>query len=344
MNIENDIFKKSVIEYEKLINYGFEKIDEKYVISKNILDDSFCIYIEIDENGNVKGKIYDLFVNEEYTNYRIEDQTGEFVNKIRREFENFLIDIRDKCTIANYFITKQANRITDMIMKKYNDAPEFAWETSPGNGIFRNPSNNKWYGLIMNINKNKIDMGDEEVEVLNIKLNQDEIKKLLTRNGFYKAYHMNKENWITILLDDTVKDEEIMQYIEESHKFTEKAEEWIIPANPKFYDVINCFNDTDTVIWKQSSNIKVGDLVYLYVTAPYSAILYRCKAEEVDIPYKYKDKNISISKAMKLKLLARFDKADYTFEKLKEYGIRAVRGPRLITKKLSEEINKSYNS
>ena len=30
MNIENDIFKKSVIVYEKLIPYGFKKIERKY--------------------------------------------------------------------------------------------------------------------------------------------------------------------------------------------------------------------------------------------------------------------------------------------------------------------------
>ena len=170
MNIENDILKKSVIVYEKLINYGFKEKDKKYVISKNILDDSFRIDVEIDNKNNVKGKIYDLFADEEYTNYRIEEQTGEFVNKIRREFEKFLIDIRENCTNSNYFITKQANRITNLIIEKYKDIPEFAWEKNPGNGIFKNSNNNKWYGLIMNINKNKIDDEEGEIEVLNIKL------------------------------------------------------------------------------------------------------------------------------------------------------------------------------
>lgn len=36
---------------------------------------------------------------------------------------------------------------------------------------------------------------------------------------------MNKESWITILLDDTIKDEEIMAYIEESYKFIETIDE-----------------------------------------------------------------------------------------------------------------------
>ncbi len=221
MNIENEIFKKSVIIYDKLIPFGFKKVGEKYTMSKKILDDSFCVVIEISDMGIVRGKIYDLSVNEEYINYRMESQAGEFVGKIRKEFESILKDIKDKCTTTNYFITDQANRITSLIIKKYNDVPEFAWDKFPGYGIFKNTKNGKWYGLIANINKSKIDVGDEEVEILNVKLNKDKIKTLLSRNGFYKAYHMNKENWITILLDGTIKDEEIMSYIEESHKFIE---------------------------------------------------------------------------------------------------------------------------
>lgn len=339
MNIEKEIFKKSVINFDKLLPYGFEKSADRYIISKNILKDSFRIDVEISPSGLVKGKIYDLSFGEEYTNYRIETQTGKFVNQIRSEFEDFLTDIREHCTKANYFLTNQANRLAGLIMKQYGDAPEFLWDKSPGSGVFRNPRNGKWYGLIMNINKSKIDTGDEDVEVLNVKLAEDEVQHLLNQKGFYKAYHMNKKNWISVLLDDTLRDEEIISYLEESHKFTVQADEWLIPANPKYYDIINCFNDTDTTMWKQSSNINVGDIIYMYVAAPYSAILYKCEAVEVNIPYGYKDKNISMSKVMKIKLLERFDKDKYTFDKLREYGIKAVRGPRTMPKELSKEIN-----
>lgn len=339
MNIENKIFEKTIIIYDRLISYGFKKIDNQYIISKNILDDSFRIDIKISTDGLVKGKVYDLSFNEEYTNYRVENQTGEFVNKIRKSFEDFLIDIRNNCTTPKYFITNQANRITDFIIKQYNDIPKFAWSKFPGYGIFKNPHNNKWYGLIMNINKNKIDNGNEKVEILNLKLSENKIKNLLNKKGFYEAYHMNKKNWITILLNDTIKDTEIINYIEESHRFTEQVNEWIIPANPKYYDVINCFNNTDSILWKQSNNININDIVYLYVASPYSSILYKCKVIEVNIPYKYKDKNISMSKVMKIKLLKKFNKDAYTFEKLKNYGINSIRGPRTMPKKLSDDIN-----
>lgn len=221
MNIEKEIFKKSPIIYDKLVPYGFVKKENEYQISKYILNNSFRVDIEISNRGEIKGKIYDLAFNEEYTNYKIENQNGKFAHKVREEYQNILLEIKENCTINTYFMMNQSNRITDLIIKKYNDKPQFIWEKFPEYGIFRNPNNNKWYGLIMNINKSKIDIGNEIVEVLNVKLDQELIIQLLNRKSFYQAYHMNKKNWITILLDDSIPDEEIMSYIEQSHKFTE---------------------------------------------------------------------------------------------------------------------------
>ena len=56
---------------------------------------------------------------------------------------------------------------------------------------------------------------------INLKLNEDTITNLLNKKGYYKAYHMNKKKWITIILDDTVKDEEIIFYIQESYNLTQ---------------------------------------------------------------------------------------------------------------------------
>ena len=43
---------------------------------------------------------------------------------------------------------------------------------------------------------------------------------------------------------------------------------------------------------------------------------------EVDIPYKYSDKNVSMKKVMKIKLLKRYEQDKFTYEKLNEYGIK----------------------
>ena len=220
----------------------------------------------------------------------IKNQTLGFASTVREEYQKILKDIKKHCFEKIYFITDQANRIARKIKDIYNDEPEFIWDKFPGYGIFRNPNNKKWYGLIMNIDKSKIDKKTKgEVEVINLKLDVDKIPNLLKKKGYYNAYHMNKQNWVTIVLDDTIADEEIIKYVICSHKYTEKSNEWIIPANPKYYDVIKAFNDNNIITWKQSNNIQVGDIVYIYVTSPYSAILFKCQAIEVNIPYEYKD-------------------------------------------------------
>ena len=339
MNIEQELFKKSIINPSKLITYGFTKSNKEYHISKNILNNSFRIDITITLPNTIKGHIYDLDFNEEYTNFRVTNQVGEFVSKIREEFTNFLLDIKNNCTDSTYFITPQANRITSLIIKEFNVYPEFPWEDDTS-GIFRNPTSQKWYGLIMYIDKNKLTKEHKMIEVLNLKLDEEEIKQLLKRKGFYKAYHMNKTKWITITLDDTLEDEEIMTYIKESHSYTVKTKEWLIPANPSYYDIINAFNNTDTIKWKQSNNINIGDIVYLYVTKPYQSIMYKCSVTKINIPYKYEDYNLKMNKVMEIKLLNKYNPKEYNLDKLKEYGLTTIRGPRSMPSKLIKDLNK----
>ncbi len=225
MNIENEIFQKSKIDLNKLLSYGFIKQNENYIISKKICNDTFRVDIVVSELGVVKGKIFDLNFESEYTNHRLENQKGQFVSKIKEEFKNILIDIREKCTTPKYFFSNQANRIASNILKLYKDSPEFLWPKFPGCGVFRSQRNAKWYAAIMNIKKNKIAEGEEEVEILNVKLKEEEIQSLLKEKNFYPAYHMNKKNWITILLDDTLKDDEIMYYIKKSYELIEQRKD-----------------------------------------------------------------------------------------------------------------------
>ena len=152
--IEEEKFKKSNFVEEKLLKYGFKKSNKKYIYEKNIIDNNFKIIITI-ENNLLKGKIIDLDLNEEYLGFRIENQIGEFASNIRNEYKKILLDIRNKCCINKYYISEQANRISDLILKKYGDIPEYLWDDDK-NSVFRNQSNKKWYGIIMNINLNKI--------------------------------------------------------------------------------------------------------------------------------------------------------------------------------------------
>ena len=123
------------------------------------------------------------------------------------------------------------------------------------------------------------------------------------------------------------------------------GKEWLIPANPKYYDIDKEISESKdrTILWKQSNSIAVGDTVFIYVGTPVSAIRYQCEAIEVDIPYSYSDEKLQINRAMRLKIIRKFDKFPISIERMKVHGVFAVRGARGMPQGLIEEINTLYS-
>lgn len=216
MNIERDVFKRSRCDYDKLESYGFKKENDFYSFESSFLSD-FNAIIKVDNNGNVSGKVIDSLTGEEYINIRTE-MSGEFVNKVRDAYKSLLIDIKNNCFNDRKFISDQSNRIASYIKKTYSNDPEFLWEDTPGCGVFRNAKTKKWYGIIMNVDYSKLDNKTGEIEVMNVKLRENEILELVGKPGLYKAYHMNKKSWISIVLNDTLDDEIIFSLIDESYQ------------------------------------------------------------------------------------------------------------------------------
>lgn len=61
---------------------------------------------------------------------------------------------------------------------------------------------------------------------------------------------------------------------------------WIFPSNTKMYDSIGAFRNLPVVYWTQRlKSIEVGDIVYIYLSAPLSRIVFKCVVEDKDIPF-----------------------------------------------------------
>ena len=316
MNIESNIFKKYVPDYDKLIKYGFKKNEEEYTFKKN-LTENFEIVVSVD-GIKVSGKIYDLDFNEEYTNYRVEDQTGSFTGMIRDKFISVLNDIRDKCFISKPFVFNQSNRIANLIYKKYKKEPIFKWDNIDA-AVFEN--NEKWFGIIMNVDRSKFSDLSGEVEILNVKLDKHKISNLINKDGLYMAYHMNKKSWITIVLDDTLSDDFIMELIDESYSYTAlvlKSSEWVMPLNPGYFDIFNYFDSTDVYYWDKRKSFKKGDIVYMYVTKPIGSIMYKCLIDDVTDDF------------MLVRKICKYEEGKYNLDILKRYGLTSVRSTRHI--------------
>lgn len=221
MTIEKNIFQRCSPNYDKLEEYGFIKSNGNYKLEKSFKNDLFKAVIVICSDGDITGTVYDLENDDEYLPLRVE--SASYASEVRNDYEKILEDIREKCFTKKYYIFPQSNRITEMVMKKYGDKPEFLWETTPGTGVFRNPESKKWYLAISNVDRSKIQEDKKGlVEVALIKLNPDNVKEITKQEHFYPGWHMNKKYWISVILDETVADDKIMQLVEESHGFTVK--------------------------------------------------------------------------------------------------------------------------
>ena len=213
--LEEEVFKRYKFDNKKLIKYGFKKDNNKYIYSTNFLNNAFKVNITVEDN-KINGEVIDLEFNDKYDAFRVNNVVGEFVNNVKEEYIKVLEDIKLNCCISNYFIYDQTNRISKLIYDKYNISPEFLFDDK-SIGVFRNKDNLKWFGIIMNIKRSKLDNGSGNVDVINIKLDPDEIVDLLHKKGFYKAYHMNKKSWISIVLDNTLDDNNIFELICKSY-------------------------------------------------------------------------------------------------------------------------------
>lgn len=219
MTFENEIFNKISIDYDKLLKYGFIIEHDYYKYTCNILNDSFVLIITI-RDKNVSTSLIDLDTKEEYRLYHNES-LGTYASMIKKEVEKVLFDISFKCGKASLFRFSQSNRIVELIKKKYGDDPLFLWDDSDA-AVFKNEDSNKWYGIIMAVKEDKLKKNgnNELVDVMNVKLDPNLINELVDNYHYFKAYHMNKKYWISIILNDVNDDNELMDLIEMSHKYT----------------------------------------------------------------------------------------------------------------------------
>jgi len=158
-----------------------------------------------------------------------------------------------------------------------------------------------------------------------------------------------------VILDDTLPDEEIMELIRGSHALTSKgkgssagsgpraAGVWMIPSNPAYYDVDAGFRGGKGEIeWHQHTKVKAGDEVYIYSSAPNSAILYRCAVVAADLPYRgmFKESK-GYTKSMRIRLIEKYPPDKYPLAFLKAHGGSAVRSARSMPSELYEAICKT---
>ncbi len=113
--------------------------------------------------------------------------------------------------------------IEKYINENYDVIKEYPWEKYPNYTTFKHRNNKKWFALIADVPFKKLQIKkDGMVDVINLKNIPEMIGGLRKEEGILPAYHMNKEHWITILLDGTVSKQKICDLIDISYDLTSK--------------------------------------------------------------------------------------------------------------------------
>ena len=112
-------------------------------------------------------------------------------------------------------------QLESFIMETYNAEADYPWLKYPNYEVFRHCNNRKWFALIMDVPKNKLGLqGEEMLEVVNFKCDPILIGTLREEPGFFPAYHMSKDSWITVALDGSVSDDKIKMLLDMSYETT----------------------------------------------------------------------------------------------------------------------------
>ncbi|MCR5601441.1 MAG: MmcQ/YjbR family DNA-binding protein [Ruminococcus sp.] len=118
---------------------------------------------------------------------------------------------------------KMREAVLEFAEERFGTKPEYLWSRTPDCGVLR-CGNNKWYAIIMNVDGRKIGLPDTgKLDIINVKCSHLMTGSLLAMKGIVPAYHMNKNNWVSVLLDGSVDIGQVTALLEMSHELVDRT-------------------------------------------------------------------------------------------------------------------------
>ena len=129
---------------------------------------------------------------------------------------------------------------------------------------------------------------------------------------------------------------------------TYKNTEWIIAGNPDKYDVVEAFRKLGSIDWVQSTNVAVGDIVYIYVSNTIRAIQFKCKVNAVNkTKPTIDDSRFNRSgefdglkgRYMELEMVEEFSTNLFDINVLEQHGFKVPMGPMRVSAEVKEYLD-----
>ena len=203
--------EKYKLSEDKLIDFGFQFEENILVFQKNILNDAFRMEIRL-VSTDFEIEIYDLDFNEVYSLFSVDNANGEIVTAIREEVKNIL----EKILCLGSFVYED---ILCYAKGKYNSTTVQPFKSNPEIKALVTPKG-KWYALFLDVEYNKLQkdsLVDSKVKIINLKHISSKISAITDNRNIFPAYHMNKNHWISVVLDNNIDIEYVKELIELSY-------------------------------------------------------------------------------------------------------------------------------
>jgi len=216
----DNIVQNKKLKVNQLQEYGFQEKNGTFFYEKKINEGKFIVQLFLNRDS-FKSRVIDEITKEEYILVDVPSACGKFILTLRKEYQEVLDDVIDKCFENEVYTSDDFFLINAYIKDKYHDDPEYLFQKSPGNAFYRNKKNKRWYAFIIKIPGEKlISSLKEEVEIIDLKYPKDKLDILLNDQRIFRGYHMNKKNWITIILNSGFSLDEIKRLIDISHNLS----------------------------------------------------------------------------------------------------------------------------
>jgi predicted DNA-binding protein (MmcQ/YjbR family) len=142
-------------------------------------------------------RVYDTETGDEYVQFSSPSAHGEFVGNLREEVKMMVDDIKAKCfqetnlrKVVETYVNEELKAA--LVCPFSDDTIDCALERKKGD---------KWFGLLIEVPFAKLGLDLPGVAtILNLKLPPEEITALIDGHYFLRCYHMNKKEWISVVL------------------------------------------------------------------------------------------------------------------------------------------------
>jgi predicted DNA-binding protein (MmcQ/YjbR family) len=185
------------------------------------LDGQFIIKVTVTDC--VSAEVYDVFAEDNYYLHIVEGAEGSFVGQVRGEYESLLQQISSTCFKPPFVFGDVGKTVAAYAKKNYHSNLEFLWKDDDKDAILRRNDNKKWYAVFMCIARKKLGIeGEGEIAIVDVRAPQEELARLIDGKNYFKAWHMNKRNWLTVPLDGRVNAEVVCWLLDMSYQLAAK--------------------------------------------------------------------------------------------------------------------------